>query len=163
MEKELGFGHFATGFHIALLAGMGIIGAPVLGFLSDKYGRKQVLIPGLMCASVLAMLVVSTGDSILLAFALAGVGLFYFSLQQIILAAVLDVTGRGTEATTTGLIFGLNGLLGAASPFVAILIIEHMGGYGSVYYYAGILTAVSALLVLLVPSTPRLGAGARPA
>lgn len=155
LEKELGLGHFTTGFHVALLSGTGIIGAPVLGFLSDKYGRKQILIPGLLGAALLAMLVVSTGDSILLAFALAGVGLFSFSLQQIILAAVLDVTGRGTEATTTGLIFGLNGVVGAASPFVATVIIENLGGYGSVYYYAGILTAVSGLLVLLVPFTPR--------
>lgn len=163
LEEELGFGHFSTGLHIALLAGMGIIAAPVLGFLSDKYGRKQVLIPGLLCASVLAMLVVSTGDSILLAFTLAGLGLFSFSLQQIILAAVLDVTGRGTEATTTGLIFGLNGVLGAASPFVATVIIEHLGGFGSIYYYSGILTALSALLVLLVPSMPKRSAGAEPA
>ena len=161
LENELGFGHFATGFHIALLAGMGIIAAPVLGFLSDKYGRKQVLVPGLISASVLAMLVVSTGDSILLAFVLAGLGLFSFSLHQIMLAAVLDITGRGTEATATGLIFGLNGVIGAATPFIATVIIDHLGGYGSVYYYSGILTAASALMVLFVPLTTNRSAGAR--
>ena len=163
LEIELGFGHFATGFHIALLAGMGIIAAPILGFLSDKYGRKQVLVPGLISASVLAMLVVSTGDSILLAFALAALGLFSFSLHQIMLAAILDITGRGTEATATGLIFGLNGVIGAATPFIATIIIDHMGGYGSVYYYSGILTAVSALLVIFVPLTTSSSSGARSA
>lgn len=151
LEKDLGFSPFSTGLHFAFLTGMGIVAAPVLGLLSDKYGRKQILIPGLAGAAVLTILVVTTGDSILLPFVLAGVGVFSFSLQQIILAAVLDITGRGTEATTTGLIFGLNGIIGAASPFVATVIIDHLGGYGSVFYYAGILTAVSSLLVLVVP------------
>ncbi len=162
LEKDLEFGHFSTGVHVALLTGTGIIAAPALGFLSDRYGRKQVLVPGLAIASVLALLVVSAGDGILLAFALAGLGLFSFSLQQIILAMTLDVTGRGTEATTTGLIFGLNGMLGGASPFIATAIIEHWGGYGSVYYYAGILTAVSGVLMLLVPTTPNARRLSRP-
>ena len=162
LEKDLEFGHFSTGVHIALLTGTGIIAAPALGFLSDRYGRKQVLVPGLAIASVLALLVVSAGDGILLAFALAGLGLFSFSLQQIILAMTLDVTGRGTEATTTGLIFGLNGILGGASPFIATAIIEHWGGYGSVYYYAGILTGVSGVLMLLVPTTPNARRLSRP-
>ncbi len=163
LEQELGLGHFSAGVHFALLTGMGIVSAPVMGVLSDKFGRKQILVPGLAAAATLSLLVVSTGDTVLLALVLAGLGLFSFSLQQIILAAVLDLTGRGTEAAATGFIFGLNGVIGAASPFIATLIIDHLGGFGSVYYYAGILTAVSALIVIFVPFTPKSVPGARPA
>jgi hypothetical protein len=31
------------------------------------------------------------------------------------------------------------------------LVIDNFGGYGAVYYYAGILTALSALLTLFAP------------
>ena len=154
LEKELGMGNFMAGVHFALLTGMGIAAAPVLGVLSDKFSRKMVLVPGLMAAAVLAMLVVVAGDSVLLPLVLAGLGIFTFSLQQIILAAVLDVTGRGTEAATTGFIFGMDGIISGAFAFVAPVIIDHLGGYGSIYYFAGILTALSALLVLIVPLTP---------
>ena len=163
LEKTLGMGHFGAGFHYALLVGMGIVSAPLLGILSDKFGRKTVLVPSLLCATLLALLVVKTGDGVLLALVLAGLGLFSFALQQIILAAVLDVTGRGTAASTTGLIFGLNGMAGSASPFIATLIIDHLGGYGSIYYYAGILTAVSALMVIFTPMTSRKAARDAPA
>ena len=155
LEKELGMGHFMAGLHFALLTGMGIVSAPVMGVLSDKFSRKIVLAPGLMAAAVLSLLVVSTGDGILLPLALAGLGIFTYSLQQIILAAVLDVTGRGTEAATTGFIFGMDGIISGASAFIAPVIIAHLGGYGSIFYYAGILTAMSALLVMLIPLTPR--------
>ena len=72
-------------------------------------------------------------------------------MHQIIQASVLDVVGRGTEATAIGLLFGLNGVIGAASPFLATVIIDHFGGYGSIFYYSGIMTALAAVLVLALP------------
>ena len=160
LEEELGMGHFNAGVHYALLTGMGIISSPVIGVLSDKFGRKQVLMPGLVSAALLAFLVVGAGDTYLLPVALAGLGLFTFALQQILLAATLDVTGRGTEATATGLIFGITGVLGGVTPFIATTIIDRLGGYGSIYYYAGGLTAVAALIVILLPLVPKSAAPA---
>jgi MHS family proline/betaine transporter-like MFS transporter len=130
---------------------MGIVSAPILGYLSDKYGRKQVLVPGLIIAAVLTMFVVSAGDTLYLALLLAGIGLFSFALQQIILAALLDVVDRGTEATASGLIFGVNGLLGFGSPFIAAFIINDFGGYGSIFYYVGALTVLSAVIIIFIP------------
>ncbi|MCH8350154.1 MAG: MFS transporter [Chloroflexi bacterium] len=151
----LGMSHFSAGYHFALLTGMGIVSAPFIGAASDRFGRKMVLVPGLICASLLSFVVVSVGDSLLLIPVFAGLGLFTFALHQIIQAAVLDVVGRGTEATAIGLIFGLNGIIGGASPFIATLIIDHFGGFGSIFYYAGVLTAVSALIVVLIPLRQR--------
>jgi len=150
-DGGLAMGYFSVGVHLALLTGMGIISAPILGYLSDKYGRKEVLVPGLIIAAVLTMFVVSAGDSVYLALLLAGIGLFSFALQQIILAALLDVVERGTEATASGLIFGINGLLGFGSPFIAAFIINHFGGYGSIFYYVGALTILSAVIIVFIP------------
>jgi len=144
-------GYFIAGVHYALLTGMGIISAPILGYLSDRYGRKQVLVPGMGIAAVLTFFIVSAGDSFMLPLLLAGVGLFSFALQQVILAAVLDVVGKGTEATAAGLIFGFNGVLGVASPFVATVIINELGGYGSIFYYVGIMTVVALAIVVVIP------------
>lgn len=150
-DGGLGMGYFEVGVHLSLLTGMGIVSAPILGYLSDRYGRKQVLVPGLIIASVLTMFVVSAGDSLYLALLLAGIGLFSFALQQIILAALLDVVQKGTEATASGLIFGINGLLGFGSPFIAAFIIDDYGGYGSIFYYVGALTVVSAVIIAFIP------------
>jgi len=150
-DGGLDMGYFSAGVHLSLLTGMGIISAPILGYLSDRYGRKQILVPGLILAAVLTMFVVSAGDTIWLAVLLAGIGLFSFALQQIILAGLLDVVPRGTEATASGLIFGINGMLGFGSPFLAAFIIEDLGGYGSIFYYVGALTLVSAVIISFIP------------
>jgi MFS family permease len=150
-DGGLAMGYFSVGVHLSLLTGMGIVSAPILGYLSDRYGRKQVLVPGLIIAATLTMFVVSAGDSIALALLLAGIGLFSFALQQIILAALLDVVEKGTEATASGLIFGINGLLGFGSPFLAAFIINRLGGYGSIFYYVGALTVVAAVIIVFIP------------
>ena len=147
----LGMSYILTGVHMALLTGMGVVSTPILGYLSDRYGRKTVLAPGLAAAAVLTFFVVGAGDTIFLALLLCGVGLFSFALQQIILAAVLDVVEKGTEATASGLIFGFNGVLGFGSPFLATLIIQNLGGYGSIFYYSAIMTVAALALVLVVP------------
>ncbi len=154
-DGGLDMGYFSAGVHLSLLTGMGIISAPILGYLSDRYGRKQILVPGLIIAAVLTMFVVSAGDTIWLAVLLGGIGLFSFALQQIILAALLDVVPRGTEATASGLIFGINGMLGFGSPFLAAFIIEDLGGYGSIFYYVGALTLVSAVIISFIPFPSR--------
>ena len=152
LEETLGKSHLSAGFHYSMLTGMGIISAPVLGLLSDRFGRKAVLVPGFLLAAGLSFITVITGEGIILLLVFAGMGLFSFALHQVIQAAVLDVVGTGTEAAAVGLIFGLNGILGAASPFLGFLVIENFGGYGAVYYFAGALTAMAALLTICAPA-----------
>ena len=59
--------------------------------------------------------------------------------------------GRGTEATTIGLTFGLSGIFGGVSPFLAAVIIDHLGGVGSIFYYSGALTAATAVIIVVAP------------
>ncbi len=151
LRETLEMSTLQAGVYYALLTGMGIVSAPVLGWLSDKWGRKAVLAPGFVVAALLSLAVVSVGSSLLLIPVMAGLGLFSFALHQIIQASVLDYVGQGTEATAIGLLFGINGVIGIGSPFLASAIIEHWGSYGTVYYYAGILTMITAFIILVIP------------
>ena len=151
LGETLELGHIRTGFYLSLLAGLGIASVPVLGAMSDRFGRKQVLVPSLATAALLSMTVVSVGDSMLLPLVLAGLGVFSFALHSIIQAATLDIVGRGTEATTIGLTFGLSGIFGGVSPFLAAVIIDHLGGVGSIFYYSGALTAATAVIIVVAP------------
>lgn len=150
-EGGLGFSYFWTGFQMALLTGAGAISSPILGQLSDMLGRKQILVPGLAIAAVLPFLVVPAEDGILVPLVMAAMGLFSFALHQVMLAGILDAAERGTEATVAGLVFGINGAAGFASTVLVAFIIESLGGYGSMYIYVGILTAVAGVIVLLTP------------
>ncbi len=151
LRETLEMSTLQAGVYYALLTGMGIISAPALGWLSDAWGRKAVLVPGFIIAALLSLAVVSAGASLLLIPIMAGLGLFSFALHQIIQASVLDYVGQGTEATAIGLLFGINGVIGIGSPFLASAIIEYFDNYGAVFYYAGILTLITAFIVMVIP------------
>ena len=146
-DGGLGISYTITGVLMGLLTGMGAVSAPILGQLSDKLGRKVVLVPGLAVAGALTFAIVPAGDGVLLWLVMAALGLFAFALHQIMLAAILDGVVRGTEATVAGLVFGINGAVGFASTLVAAIIIEDFGGYGAMYMYVGALTGVAAVIV----------------
>ena len=102
-EGGLGFSYFWTGFQVALLTGTGAVSSPILGQLSDKLGRKQVLVPGLALAAVLPFLVVPAGNGVLVPVVMAALGLFSFALHQVMLAGILDAAERGTGSDGGGL------------------------------------------------------------
>ena len=150
-DGGLGFTYFWTGLQMALLTGAGAISSPILGQLSDKLGRKQVLVPGLALAAILPFLVVPAGDGFLVPLVMAAIGLFSFALHQVMLAGILDGVERGTEATVAGAVFGINGAVGFASTLLVAHIIDNFGGYGSMYIYVAVLTAVAGVIVLFTP------------
>ena len=147
-DGGLGFSYFWTGLQMALLTGTGAISSPILGQLSDKLGRKQILVPGLAIAAVLPFLIVPAGDGPMVSVVMAALGLFSFALHQVMLAGILDAATRGTEATVAGLVFGINGAIGFGSTLLVAYIIDSLGGYGSMFVYVGILTAVACVVVL---------------
>ena len=153
LTDELGMSTFWMGLHMALATGTGIISAPILGFLSDRYNRKAVLAPGLALGAILPVLVVVAGDTIWLTIIMAIMGLFSFALHQIVQAAVLDLAKEGTEATAIGFLFGLGSVVGALSPFLAVIVIDNFG-LSNVFYYQAILTAL-AFLILIPIKFPR--------
>ena len=145
---------FWVGVDMALYIGLGIIFGPILGLISDRVGRKPVIIPGLLISAGLAVLVVMAGENQLyLALLFAAMGPFSHTLSQLLQASVLDITGRGTEATAMGLVMGIQGLVLAGSPLGVGLMIDHLGIH-TLFYYAAIIFVVATAVLIVVPISP---------
>lgn len=151
LENELGMGHFEAGLHYGLLTAMGIISAPILGSVSDKIGRKLILVPGLLTTAILCVLLVIVGSSNLIILVMAGLGIFTIVMHQLIQAAALDSVNVGQEATVVGMIFGLMGLAGIGSPFLVAIIVDQFGGYGAAFYYVSAISATAAIIIMFIP------------
>ena len=164
LDEELGLGNAALGLHIALLVGVGIVSSPVMGYLSDRLGRKIVLIPGLISLCILTALLVPFGEGIGLIIVLALLGVFFFSDQPILTAAALDTVGEGVVASTLGVFSFSRFILAALSPLIAGKLydsgrIEFIFG-GKLYDLAGIdltffyiagIYALGTIILLAVP------------
>ena len=141
--SAIGVALFISGSQVA-----GIVSQPVMGYLSDKYGRKPVLVPATLALALLALaLSVAKPGPQVLAIVLAK-GAFTFSLHHIYIAAALDATHERVQSTVVSLIYGA-AFLGTFSPSVAGLISDTYGIH-SAFIYGGAVLLLPALLLLTV-------------
>ena len=155
LDTELNLDSTALGLHIALLVGVGVVATPIMGYISDRIGRKVVLIPGMLGLCVLTALLVPFGEGIGLIIILALLGMFLFSDQPILTAAALDIVEQEVAASTLGVFSFSRFLLAAASPLIAGILFDRLG-IESTFFYIAAIYLIGTVVLLLVPlATPR--------
>ncbi len=149
LSNDLDMGPANRGFHIGLLIAVGLVAKPAAGFLSDRFGRKQVLVPGLAwsCLAALALTVFDTGISLTITIAL--LGLFLYPDQPILVATVFDVVGRDVATTGLGIVASIAFLMSVFSPLIAGALYETLGFEAAVYYIGALFVAAGLLFVSL--------------
>lgn len=109
-------GAFYNGIFIAIYAAMQFIFAPILGVLSDRYGRRPVLLLSL-AGTVLDYLVAALAQSLLLLLItriVAGIMGASFSTANAYIADVSKPEERARNFGLIGAVFGLGFILGPA-------------------------------------------------
>ncbi len=150
LAQELGLSKWNRGFHIGLLIAIGLVAKPLAGYLSDRIGRKQVLVPGLVWSCLVALALIQFNSGILLTVTIALLGLFLYPDQPIVTASVFDEVGREVASTGLGVVACISFLMGAASPLIAGALYQTIGFEAAAYYIAG-LFAVAAIIFLVLP------------
>ena len=150
LGNDLDLAVFNRGFHISLLIAVGLLAKPMDGMVSDKLGRKQVLVPGLIWSCVLATMIVVFDDGISLTITIALLGLFLYPDQPILTAALFDVLGREEATIGLGVVSFVSFLMAATSPLIAGAIYEISGFHAGMIYVA-VLFALAAVVFALLP------------
>ena len=139
-KEEVVIGVFMSGAQVT-----GIVAQPVMGYLSDKYGRKIVLVP---CTLVLGLLMIAlkyaeTDTQLILT--ILAMGAFLYSLHTIYIAGAIDVAKGEAQSTVVSLIYGAS-FLGAFSPWIAGLIVDRWDT-STAFLYGGAMVILGALLL----------------
>ena len=154
LGNDLDLGVLNRGFHISLLIAVGLLAKPLAGMLSDRFGRKQVLVPGLVWSCVIALLMVAFDDGISLTITIVLLGMFLYPDQPILTAALFDVLERDEATIGLGVVSFVSFLMAATSPLIAGAIYEIFSFQAGLYYVAG-LFAVAAVAFAMLPLSKR--------
>jgi MFS family permease len=149
-RQDLGFSPTKAGIYYAMMMTSGIVSQPLLGYLSDRFGRKIVIIPSLVLMGVFEIALVWAGAGVGLALVAICIGLFIYAIGAVIQAAVMDIAPVETGATTIALIFGTSAFFSIPSPTLAGWLSE---AYGTSYVFpcSGGLMMLSALIFMFLP------------
>ena len=148
---SVGAQYFIAGLITALFGLMQFIAAPILGELSDVYGRKRLLTLGVATLAIAQMLFgfgigIASIALLLVSRAIAGLAGANFSIAQ---AAIADVSEPHERAKNFGLIgaaFGIGFILG---PLLGGWIAHLTGHASSPFWFAGCLGVLNTLFISL--------------
>jgi len=146
LQEHLGYSPFVLGFYIALQHAMGTISQPVLGFLSDRFGRKATLFPSFILLGLLFVLIAVVQPGIQLALVIGTVGLFFYTLLNVVLATVMDVADPKIQASAYGLTSLVTHIVVFPSPMLAGMMVDDYG-IGSTFWFAGALVIAGAFVL----------------
>ena len=149
LAEEAGFDSKGVGFHIGLLFSVGIVASPLMGYLSDRVGRKTVVVPTLLGLSVLSVMLAAYGQGVMLTVIILLLGLFLRSDYSLMSAMVLDVVGQGVATSTLGITSFTRFVIGAISPLIAGVLYREMGMAAVLYYVAGLYALAATLLMAI--------------
>jgi ACDE family multidrug resistance protein len=123
-----------------------IVGIPLVGVVSDRYGRKPVLVAGLTLfgLSGAAIGLISTFEVALALRVLQGVG--YAGITPVIITSIGDLYTGSAEATAQGLRFTSSGVAQATVPLVAGVIVSLAWQYPFLIYAMAVPIAVLVAL-----------------
>ena len=146
LQEHLHYSSVALGIYIALLHAMGTISQPILGVLSDRLGRKAVLLPSCLLLGLFFALLAVAPPGIPLGLVIVAIGLFFYTLFNILNAAVMDVAGSHVQAATYGLTSLITQLAVIPAPMITGYLI---GGFGIKFAFvlAGIFLMVAGLVL----------------
>jgi len=149
LNDELGLSGSARGFYLMLPLLVGIPFTPLMGYLSDRVGRKWVLIPGMILLGSLTLMLVPYGQGLTLIFLLVGLGTFLNSDQPLLTSAALDTAGREVAAATLGFMSLSRLILSATAPPIGSIFYNISPDW--VFIYIAVLFAVSTIILIITP------------
>jgi DHA1 family multidrug resistance protein-like MFS transporter len=145
MKEDLGFSSQSIGFHFGLLWAVGIVASPLMGHLSDRLGRKPVLVPALLCSGILTILLALFGKGIMFTVIIGMLGIFLRSDYALLSAAILDIVGKTVATTMLGVLSFLRFIMASISPLIAGYLYQNWGMTAALFFTAA-LFAISAVI-----------------
>ena len=118
LREDIGLTSGALGFHLFLLHVTGIGSQPVMGYLSDRWGRKAVMVPAMAILAIAYFLFGVVPEGLPLIATILVASLFFYPMMAIFLASASDLAPSDVQSTTVSLVFGVATLFGSLAPLI---------------------------------------------
>ena len=118
------------------LQAAGFMAAPIAGHLSDKVGRRQMIMSSMSMTGVVILAMAFAGGTQWFVLLVAVLGFFLFAVRAVLQAWLLDATPR-MGGSAIGVLFGTQALGAAAGPISAGVVADHYGIMAALLFSPG--------------------------
>ena len=143
LREDAGVSSVVVGLYLSLANVGGIVSQPLLGYASDRLGRKAVLAPSLTILALSTLSLYLAPPGWIFALVVLVMGAFAFPLMSIHLAAIMDLTEGGIQATAVSLVFGSAVVVSGITPTLAGILADALSVKATFLMAGGILLATA--------------------
>jgi len=130
----------------------GVVAAPIAGTVSDRIGRRPVVLSGLTATTLVIAAITLVQNDLVLVGAVSVLGFALFAVRPVVHSWMMDLAPASLSGSATSLMFGTQALLSAAVPPIGGLIADAYG-LSAVFYFLAAAMLVANVLVYLLPNS----------
>jgi MFS transporter, FSR family, fosmidomycin resistance protein len=151
MAREMGWNIAAVGLGMFTLQVAGLLASPVAGHLSDRLGRRSVLMGSMAMTAVLLLFMAVAGKSAAFIFFVAVLGFFLYAIRPVIQAWTIEATPKHMGGSAIGLLFGAQSAGASVAPLLGGIIADQWGLQATFYMLAATIVLAN-LFIFFVPA-----------
>ena len=149
LANDMGYSPFWVGACLFALQAAGFAASPIAGHLSDRLGRKQILVGSMAATAVVLVAMAFAGGSPLFVALVAVLGFFLYATRPVIQAWMLEATPKNMAGSSIGLLFGAQAIGAALGPLAGGMVADRYGLLAAFYFLAATIV-VANLFVLTI-------------
>jgi len=155
LARELNYSPFWIGACMAALQIAGLIAAPISGHLSDKVGRRQIIMSSMGMTTVVIAFMIVAGRSTAFIYFIAFLGFFLFSIRAVMQAWLLDATPPNMGGSSIGMLFAIQALGSSIGPLACGIIADHYGLLATFYFLVATIIVANFFIFFTPVGTPQ--------
>jgi MFS family permease len=150
LAREMGFSVFWVGAGMFALQAAGFAATPIAGHLSDRMGRRRIMMTSmLMTGAVLAFMTFAGRSHAFIAF-VAVLGFFLYAIRPVMQAWLLETTPKDMGGTSIGILFGAQALGSSVAPLIAGVIADRFGLL-AVFWFLAATIVIANMFIFWMP------------
>ncbi len=150
LAYEMHYNPFWVGLCMFMMQAAGFAASPISGHLSDRMGRRQIIMTSMGMTAVVLLFMAFAGRSAAFVFFIAVLGFFLYAIRPVLQAWLLESTPKNMGGTSIGILFAVQAAGSAISPLIGGYLADKYGLMSTFYFLAGTIV-IANMFIFLIP------------
>jgi FSR family fosmidomycin resistance protein-like MFS transporter len=151
LAREMDFSPTWIGGCLFAMQVAGFTAAPIAGHLSDKMGRRRIIMTSMATSAVVLLFMAFAGRSPAFVLFVAVLGFFLFAIRAVLQAWLIDATPANMGGTAIGVLFGTQAIGTAIGPAIGGILADHYGLLAT-FYFLAFTIVVANMFIFFTPA-----------